>query len=232
VGSSVIHSNMLREGSSLSGIDVGTSNNASIIGNTIDDVGSAATGIQLAASDIFGIYVNDVIKVNITNNSVRDVGSNAENNTAFIKVGDDVGSSVIHSNMLREGSSLSGIDVGTSNNASIIGNTIDDVGSAATGNASTSTVFIRGNSTGAKVSDNVLVASDTETSPFGIYWAGAGSQTQISNNILKAATPGGASFRDYGIRVLGTDMDYRGPNVITYFYERGVVFRIRSNISD
>jgi hypothetical protein len=171
-------------------------------------------GIQLDSAEIYGIYVNDVMRADITDNTIRDVASVANSDTAFIKVDNDVQYSKVHNNTLSDGNALSGIDVWNSRNVSIIGNTIDGVGDETTGNFSTSTVFIRGNSPKAKVSNNILIASSSENSPFGIHWSAAGSQTQISNNILKANSAGLDSFTDYGIRFLGTNMDVTGNTVI------------------
>jgi hypothetical protein len=172
-------------------------------------------GIQLDSSAIYGVYVNDVVRANVTDNIIRDISSVANSETAFIKIGNNVQLSNTHGNILSGGNALSGIDVWNSTNVSIIGNTIDGVGDKTdTGNFSTDTVFIRGNSPGAKISDNTLIASSSGNSPFGIHWSAAGSQTQISNNILKANTTGLDSFTDHGIRFLGTDMDVTGNTVI------------------
>jgi hypothetical protein len=171
-------------------------------------------GIQLNANSIFGVYVNGVERANVHDNMISEIGTTAGNDTAFIKIGDDVGSSNVHNNMLKDGNVLSGIDVGSSSNVSVVGNIIDNVGDESTGNLSDSTVFIRGNSYGAKISDNILIASSSENSPFGIYWAAAGSQTQISNNLFKASSAGLDSFTHYGIRFLGTDMDIVGNTMV------------------
>ena len=173
-------------------------------------------GIQLDANSIFGIYVNDVSRAIIANNILRNIGSTAGDDTAFIKLDSNVSMSNVHGNILEDGSVLSGVDVGTSTNASIVGNILSNIGDTATGILSTSTVFIRGNSIGAKVSDNVLIAASTETSAYGIHWSAAGHSTSISNNVLKASSDAGtpASFRDYAIRVLGANMDIHN-NTIT-----------------
>jgi len=197
----------MTSGIHVEGSGSGEINDLFITNNTI-------RGIQLDANSIFGIYVNDVVRANVTNNMLREIGSTAGLDTAFIKIDTNVASSKVHDNMLSDGSVLSGIDVGISSNASIVGNTIDGVGDESTGNYSTSTVFIRGNSPRAKVSNNTIIASDSENSAFGIHWGAAGSQTQISNNILKANSAGLDSFTDHAIRFLGSDMDISGNTVV------------------
>lgn len=130
--------------------------------------------IKLSDSSVFGIFVEDSQYALIANNTVNNVAVFDVNysNTAFVWVAADVDVVDVNHNTLGSGAALRGIYVdSTSTLTSIVGNTLDNVGS-------TDAMYIYGLSHRANVSDNKLIGpGDT-----GIWWKG--ERSKISSNHL------------------------------------------------
>jgi len=188
--------------------------NTAISGNKITDLfvlGNFVRGIELDASSIFGIHISDSNRARVNGNIVRNIGVASASTTdiSFIKIDTDVDLVEITNNILEDGNALTGIDIVSTGNIIVSGNTLSDIGikdNASDGALATSTVFIRGNTSGAVITNNVLVGASTYF--YGIHWAGAGNNAKISGNKLSS------DFGEVAITALGSNVDITN-NTIT-----------------
>ncbi len=137
--------------------------------------------VKLLDSSVFGIYIEDVSRVSVSNNTLVNVATFGApySDTGFIWIDDSVGIVDVHNNLLNIGEALRGIYVkGTSTITSILGNTLSQIGDAnnATNLALPYSAYILGNSARASVVSNTFIGPGD----YGIWWKG--ERSKISGN--------------------------------------------------
>jgi len=166
--------------------------------------------VRLHDLSVFAIYVGDVGRALIANNTIENVGVYDVNysSIAYIWVDDDVDLVEIHNNILSDGESRNGIYVKNSSTlTSIVSNTLKNIGE-------TSADYIYGNAHRSVVSNNKLIGPGN----YGIWWKG--TQSKISNNHI------GSDGVDYafktGILAQASYVDIDNNTVIDMFDEGSV----------
>jgi hypothetical protein len=144
---------------------------------------------------VWGIYVGDCESVQVSSNTLSDIGVNDNGDTGGIKISSGVLRAEIANNVMSDFAGTYGIAV---NNATakvrISGNVMSNLGSTS--------YFISGNSTYATVSDNQLVGPGKR----GIVWTGQYSKL-ANNNLVSGAS---YSFSEYGIYAGAANIDIEG----------------------